>query len=192
MTRRADAVDATRQRIVEAAAHLHGTVGPAATTVSGIATAAEVTRLTVYRHFPDGDALFAACSAHWAAGQTPPDPAAWARIADPAARLRVGLDDLYRFYSDGEQMLSRVLRDFDALPAARRHAWADGDRAMRTVLLEPFDVPVPTRRRLRALVAHATWFWTWQDLCVRNRLSRRDAVHAMTVLVLNASRSAEE
>ena len=76
MARRADNVTGTRQRIVEATVALHGTVGPAATTVSAIAEAAGVTRLTVYRHFPDEDALFAACTAHWAAGQVLPDPAA--------------------------------------------------------------------------------------------------------------------
>jgi hypothetical protein len=35
-----------------------------------------VTRLTVYRHFPDDDALFGACSAHWIAQQQLPDPGA--------------------------------------------------------------------------------------------------------------------
>ena len=53
MRKRAEQVDQTHQRIVEAAVHLHGTVGPAATTIAGIAEQAGVTRLTVYRHFPD-------------------------------------------------------------------------------------------------------------------------------------------
>lgn len=62
MRKRADDVAETRQRIVAAAVRLHGTVGPAATTVSALAEEAGVTRLTVYRHFPDDRALFAACS----------------------------------------------------------------------------------------------------------------------------------
>jgi len=65
--RRAEQVDQTRQRIVETTAELHGSVGPAATTIAAIADRAGVTRLTVYRHFPDDAALFAACSAHWIA-----------------------------------------------------------------------------------------------------------------------------
>ena len=77
MRRRAEQVDRTRQRIVEATVELHGSVGPAATTIAAIAEAAGVTRLTVYRHFPDEDALFAARSAHWLARQQLPDPAAW-------------------------------------------------------------------------------------------------------------------
>ena len=48
----------TRQRIVEAAVDLHGTLGPARTTISAIAERAGVQRLTVYRHFPDELSLF--------------------------------------------------------------------------------------------------------------------------------------
>ena len=74
MRKRAEQVDQTRQRIVEAAVHLHGTVGPAATTIAGIAEQAGVTRLTVYRHFPDEVALYLACTSHWMAQQSRPTP----------------------------------------------------------------------------------------------------------------------
>src|ERR1041385_5391324 len=104
MRRRAEQVDQTRQRIVEATVALHGSVGPAATTIAGIAEAAGVTRLTVYRHFPDDDALFTACSAHWLARQQPPDPQTWSLIDDPVERLRAGLADLYRFFRAGADM----------------------------------------------------------------------------------------
>ena len=59
---RAAQEEATRARIVEAAIALHGTVGPARTTVSAIAENAGVRRATVYRHFPDERALFLGCS----------------------------------------------------------------------------------------------------------------------------------
>src|SRR5260370_17643494 len=74
MRARAEQVSQTRQRIVDAAVQLHGTVGPAATTIAAIADLAGVTRLTVYRHFPDEAPLFEACSAHWVAHHRPPDP----------------------------------------------------------------------------------------------------------------------
>jgi hypothetical protein len=44
MRKRAEDVAATRRRIVEAAVHLHGTIGPAATTISALADQAGVTR----------------------------------------------------------------------------------------------------------------------------------------------------
>ncbi len=51
LKRRAHQQDETRQRIVEAAVHLHETLGPARTSITAIAEQAGVERLTVYRHF---------------------------------------------------------------------------------------------------------------------------------------------
>ena len=62
--RRAESEQETRRRITEAAVSLHGSVGPARTTISAIAERAGVQRATVYRHFPDEESLFAACSGH--------------------------------------------------------------------------------------------------------------------------------
>ena len=67
--KRAESEEATRQRIAAAAAELHEQVGPARTTFSAVAERAGVQRATLYRHFPDEDALFEACSAHWNAPQ---------------------------------------------------------------------------------------------------------------------------
>ncbi len=50
--------------------------------------------------------------------QQPPDPGAWSQIGDPAARLRAGLADLYRFYRAGAGMLANLYRDFATLPEA--------------------------------------------------------------------------
>jgi AcrR family transcriptional regulator len=65
--RRAELEAETRRRITESAVELHGTVGPARTSISAVAERAGVRRSTVYRHFPDDEALFGACSSHWAA-----------------------------------------------------------------------------------------------------------------------------
>src|SRR5712691_6671868 len=86
--RRAELEAQTRLRITEAAMKLHGTVGPLRTTVTAVAEQAGVQRGTVYRHFPDEDALFAACSTHWLSLNPTPNPDAWAGIADPSKRLR--------------------------------------------------------------------------------------------------------
>ena len=81
---RAAAMDRTRQRITQAAIELHGTIGPAATTMSAVAEKAGVTRATLYRHFANEDLLFTACSADWLAANPRPDLARWAAIEDPA------------------------------------------------------------------------------------------------------------
>src|SRR5918992_694895 len=91
LKRRAERMEETRRRIVEATVALHTTVGPARTSISAIAERAGVQRLTVYRHFPDEQSLFRACTSHGLAADLPPDPAAWRHIADPEARLRTAL-----------------------------------------------------------------------------------------------------
>jgi len=182
MRKRADQVDGTRQRIVEAASHLHATVGPARTTIAGIAEQAGVTRLTVYRHFPEEADLYSACSAHWQANQQLPDPKAWSKVSDPNGRLRLGLSDIYRFYRDGADMLLRIYRDKDVLPDGLRRTLQDRDGYFRDVLLEPFS----DRRddqTLRAIIGHAVSFWTWHSLCRQNGLSEDRAVEAMVTLV---------
>jgi AcrR family transcriptional regulator len=188
MDKRALDVASTRQDIVEAAVRLHGSIGPAATTVSAVAQEAGVTRLTVYRHFPDAEALFAACSAHWGSGQTYPDVPAWLEVADPAERLRVGLADLYRFYAEGEPMLTRTNRDRDALPETIRARNAEAAVAQRDALLAAFTrVRGARRRRLQAVLGHAVSFWTWRSLCLDQSLSQREAVDAMTSLALTTA-----
>jgi AcrR family transcriptional regulator len=188
MRRRAEQVGQTRQRIVAAAVALHGSVGPAATTIAAIAELAEVTRLTVYRHFPDETALFNACSAHWLAQQQPPDPGAWAGIGDPAGRLRAGLADLYRFYRSGAGMLARIYHDFAALPADHQQRLHDEAGRLRDLLAAPFAGDSSQRRLIRAVVGHATSFWTWQSLCIDQGLADQEAVDVMTSAVLTAIR----
>ena len=78
MKRRAELEELTRRRITESAVALHGTLGPARTSISALAEHAGVRRSTVYRHFPDEASLFAACTAHWAAANPVPDIGAWA------------------------------------------------------------------------------------------------------------------
>src|SRR5690242_14138110 len=105
MTARAQSQLETRRRITESAVELHGSVGPANTTMSAVAEHAGVRRSTLYRHFADEAALFDACSSHWAASNPPPDITRWATIADPEERLRVALGELYAFYGRTSQMM---------------------------------------------------------------------------------------
>lgn len=185
MTRRAEQVDQTRQRIIDATVDLHGTIGLAATTIAAIAERAGVTRLTVYRHFPEETALLGACSAHWMSQQQPPDPGAWSHITDPADRLRAGLADLYRFYRGGADMLANVYRDFAVLPGAFQQALRDQGNHHRDVLAEPFHGGTSDQlRRLRAVVGHAISFWTWRSLCIDHGLDDHEAVEAMTGMVI--------
>lgn len=191
MTKRADNITETRQRIVEATVRLHTTIGLADTSIAAIAAEAGVTRLTVYRHFPDLLALFEACNAHWLSQQQPPDAPAWATIDDSAQRLRAGLADIYRFYRDGATMLTWVQRDWHTIPEELRAQLEARDNSWCDLLLAPFTAEGPTLHRLRAVIAHAVAFSTWQSLCQQHGLSNDDAVDVMTALVRAAGQSRE-
>lgn len=182
MTKRAENVTETRQRIVEATVQLHSTVGLADTSIAAIAAEAGVTRLTVYRHFPDLLALFEACNAHWLSERQVPNPQAWAAIEDPAQRLRAGLADVYRFYRDGAEMLTLVHRDWHTVPEELRKQLEARDNSWCDLLVAPFAADGPTLHRLRAAIAHAVAFPTWQSLCQQHGLSNDDAVDMMTGL----------
>src|SRR5215831_17710870 len=111
MKRRAELEAETRLRITESAVELHGTLGPARTSISAVAERAGVRRSTVYRHFPDEAALFDACTAHWSAANPLPDLDGWSRIDDPQERLVHALAELYAFYGRTASMLENIQRD---------------------------------------------------------------------------------
>src|SRR5215210_2831596 len=183
--RRAESEMETRQRITEAAVALHGTVGPARTTISAVADRAGVQRATVYRHFPDEESLFAACSGHWAALNPPPDPDPWREETDHGARLRRALAETYAFFRRTEPMVANVLRDAPvveamAKPVARRLAYFE--TAVEAVVAGRPERG-HARKRVRAAVAHAMSSPTWQSLARQNGLDDDEAVALMAGMV---------
>ncbi len=188
--RRAELEAETRLRITEAAVDLHGSVGPVRTTISAVAERAGVQRATVYRHFPDENALFDACSSHWMAQHPLPDPAPWAEIEDPDERLRVALRELYEWYEQGDYMLERTTRDLPLVPALRPSmeaflGWLG--EAAETILRGRPERGV-RRRRGRAAVGHALAFETWRSLVRHQGLSRSETIELMEALAAAARR----
>ena len=185
--KRAEQELATRERITEAAVSLHETLGPARTTVKAIAVRAGVQRGTVYRHFPDTGRLFAACSASYSARHPAPDVAAWAAIAAPDARLRRALSELYAWYLEVEAMLSKVIRDIEALPPVMQQEFAADFAAMGEVLMLGRPERGRARARVSAAVAHAIEFPTWHSLTRTHRLRDDEAVRLMAAMVAAAA-----
>jgi AcrR family transcriptional regulator len=187
--RRAEAEEETRRRITEATVELHGSVGPAKTTFSAVAERAGVQRATVYRYFPDEEALFGACSAHWLSEHPLPDSGAWAAIADPEERLRAGLEELYAWYERGEQMLARTTRDTSLVPALGPSMEALGAWVAHAAetLIRGRPERGARRRRVRAAVGHAVAFTTWRSLVREQELSQAEAVELMCATVAAAA-----
>ncbi|HKX91056.1 MAG TPA: TetR/AcrR family transcriptional regulator [Sphingomicrobium sp.] len=109
--RRAEKQQETRRRIVEAAIELHGTIGPARTTVAEIAGRAGVQRHTYYAHFPAERDLMLACSGLAMERDPLPDPEQWAVLPPGADRIRDGLHALYDWYHRNQNLAACVFRD---------------------------------------------------------------------------------
>jgi AcrR family transcriptional regulator len=186
MRKRADDVEQTRRRITEATVRLHTTIGPAATTISGIAEEAGVTRLTVYRHFPDEVAMFVACSGHWLKQHPPPDIEAWRAIDGLEARARHGLSELYAWYLENHEEMLPLRRDVDVIPPVILEAWRATDEARAEALVEGLGLRGARAKRVRASAGLVTGFWTWHSLAIEQGLSDNDAVD-LSVKILTAA-----
>jgi AcrR family transcriptional regulator len=188
MRRRADTQEQTRLRITESAVELHGTLGPSRTSISAVAARAGVRRSTVYRHFADEAALFDACSAHWRAGNPPPDLAGWAAIDDPDKRLRTALNELHAFYQQTEQMYDNLYRDETTVAVVRERfaAFRGYLTGARETLMAGRGIRGARRRRTEAALGHAIAFSTWKSLVREQGLSAADAATLLEGLVAAA------
>jgi AcrR family transcriptional regulator len=171
LKQRAEDMAETHLRITEAAIDLHGTVGPARTTLSAVAKRAGVERRTLYRHFPTEADLFHACSTHYFAANPFPEL--------DTENLERALGELYAYYERTAPMLGNVLRDAEQVELAREavaplHAYLEAAADALTTGRSS-DLAAGTLR-------HALAFSTWQSLTA-NGIARPDAARLMTALV---------
>lgn len=175
--RRGESRDRTRQKIVNAAVHLHQTKGLAATTMDDIAKRAKVGRVTVYRHFPDEAVLARACSGQYNQLHPFPDLEPWQAIEDATERLRLGLRETYTYHRETEAMMSRILAE------ARNHPvmtpYHDHWHRAAQVLLSAWPVKGRAKTLLRAGITLALSFDTWRTLVGEGNLTNKQAVELM-------------
>ena len=176
LKRRAEQQAETRQRIVEATVDLHGSVGPALTTISMIAERAGVQRHTVYAHFPDERSLYLACSGLAEERDPPPEAGAWRSTEDRGERLRVGLSAIYGWYDRNADLIARVMRDAEHHQLTREIAelrFGPNMAAYQEVLGAKLS------KKQRAVLRLALSFFTWRTLVREGGLRQRAAVAAM-------------
>jgi AcrR family transcriptional regulator len=187
LSKRAERQQETRRRIEAATIALHEEIG-GGTTITAIAERAGVSRLTVYRHFPDERSLLAACTGTYLAANPPPDPGAWATITDPEVRLRVALAELYPFYRRNQGLLARADQEMPTNPtltdvlAPYRAAVA----AMADVLVPGWTHEGASEPLVRAAAGLAVAFSTWHTLAVEQGLTDFEAATLMFDLVRGA------
>jgi AcrR family transcriptional regulator len=181
LKRRAEQQAETRQRIIENAIDLHGSVGPALTTVSMIAERAGIQRHTLYAHFPDERSLLLACSGLHLERAPLPDAKDWLTIEDQRERLRVGLRAVYDWYGRNADLTACVLRDAEHHPLTREIAalsFGPPMQAYHEVLgrkLAP---------KQRALLHLALSFFTWRTLVRESGLKPSAAVDVMVSTIV--------
>jgi AcrR family transcriptional regulator len=180
LKRRAEQQAETRQRIVEAAVALHGSVGPVRTTVSMIAERAGVQRHTFYSHFPDERSLYLACSGLALERDPLPDAEAWRAIANRRERLRTGLRAVYDWYARNAELVACVLRDAEYHPLTREIAelqFGPSMAAYHEVLGHKLGA------KQRAVLRVALSYFTWRTLARDGTLQQAAAVDAMVQAV---------
>ena len=136
MSRRAAATDATRRRIVEATAKLHGENGVFGASWQDIAREADVSVATVYKHFPSLEELLPACGALVMERARPPREGDAAEIVGDATtvseRLRNIGRELFAYYERGGPHLEVDARERQ-LPGMRE--WEESERATVSALV---------------------------------------------------------
>jgi len=173
---------------------LHGSVGPANTTVTEVASRAGVSRMTVYNHFPSEVDLFTACSTHWATHNPFPDPSAWLEVADPSERLATGLAELYGWYRLKQGMLGNIFRDLPLVPALAEvmgGLWGGYVEEILSSLATDWPVDSRGTEALHASLRVVVDFHTWQ-LLTAGGIGDAEAADLAADMVIGAFRLAAE
>jgi AcrR family transcriptional regulator len=182
--KRANQVADTRRRIVEATVELHGSIGPAATTLSMIAERAGVQRHTLYAHFPDEWSLSLACSALALERDPLPDAAGWAETRPVRDRLQQGLTALYGWYARNEELAACVLRDAEHHELTRRITQLRFGPPM-AAYHEVLGAKLAPRQR--ALLGVALNFHAWRSLARDARLPPAEAARVFADAIAGSS-----
>lgn len=185
---RAGARRRTHDRIIDAAEAHYRTTTVAPANFSAIAKLAGVQRLTLYRHFPDDNALLQAVLDRWRERHAwPVDNSS--SVADPRQRLRVTLEGLYRYYAGAEPVLTLLSSARErTLVAGLLELYERRRAALRDRLTAGWGVTGRPQQWLGALIGHALDSSTWRSLVKDGGLSSSDAARLMARAVADIAR----
>ncbi len=164
--KRAEAVEQTRRRILEATMELHGERGILATSWEDIARRAGVSVATVYRHFPSLDELVPACGALTEEYLGSPTPELAATLFSDAATLPERVERLVRelteYYERAAVDFQVCRREAHLLEPLRE--WLEEQDRTREVLVREALRPLAPDERTVAVVQALTAFGVWDAL----------------------------
>jgi AcrR family transcriptional regulator len=163
MTKRAEAVEATRDRIVEATVAAHRDLGIQATSWDEIAQRAGVGVGTVYRHFRSLGELLPACGESVARTLALPDSEQLSRVFDGARstpqRIERLVGEVFDLYERGAPFVENIRRERKELPDLER--WhREIEEVLDALTREALQPAEPDERGIavvRALIDLSTW-----------------------------------
>jgi AcrR family transcriptional regulator len=179
--KRAETVEETRRRIIDATFELHREKGVQATSMQDVAERADVALRTVYNHYPTVDDLVAGCGRKVIVLLAPPTPDIFSGLDTLGERMRQLVSELFAMYERGSAMIDVArceqgevagLADYVAREAALREALA-------REALRPFKPRPRTVREVAALTDFYVWkAFAQQDIPTRQAV---DIIHRSLV-----------
>lgn len=181
LKKRAEAVEATRHRIIEAVVQLHAEKGVVATTYDDIAKKADVALATVYRHYPTLDQLVPACGGRIREITVPPGPEIFDGKETASERIRIYVREFFDFWTRMSRWVEKARCDAATVPALARGLQEQEQyrRGMATLALGDLAVREEAVRVTLAL----TDFYVWKALS--NQALEEEAALIVTKTLLN-------
>jgi len=185
MDKRRQAVDETRQRIVDATVALHGEQGVDGTSWEDIARKADVALATVYRHFPTLNELVPACGQQVAGIIRPPTLQSVRKtigdVPDQTSRVGLMVQEIYEFYDRGSVFFAVALRDANQVQALAEwfKAW---DAAREEIVTGVLEIDRANNASVPTILAF-TDFRVWQSLDDQD-VATGEAVDKVSALVM--------
>ena len=184
--RRTASVEETRRRIAKAALNLHTTKGPAQTSMQDIARLADVSLVTVYRHFPTPDQLFQSCRRMFLEEHPLPTPESISGGSDLRDRVQRAITLFYSYYDEAGEQLWCIQRDADLIPELLPGVELRQGRvkAVAEAALAPVHARPQMHKRMLTLLLLALDLGTWRHLVKFQGLTTQEATSLMTEAVL--------
>ena len=180
MRARAEAVEATRERIARVAMERFLAESYDAVTIASVAAAAGVSHQTVLNHFESKEGLFIAAAERFSAdvrsnrARTAPD--------DPASAVAF-LVDQYERTGDGNVRLATLDGRIGAVAAALDEARADHQAWLAGIFADRLPRAGAERKRALAALHAATDVYAWKLLRRDLGMGRRATQQVMTEMV---------
>lgn len=183
MGQRTAAVEATRQRIVDATVDLHNERGVSGTSMQDIADRAGVALATVYRHFPTVDDLVPACGSRNLERNPPPSEEVYASFGSGEERVAALVRALFAHYERGQRPYEVGYAETATLPVMAT-LMAEVDSHIAELVRAAIKPLRPKRKELRLAVG-LCHFRVWCAL-TQAGLSTADAAAFTAGLITSA------